>query len=99
MLNKTQIIACKYYGACFWTNSNKCKDIAIAYFKAIKRILGVRNFQSNHHVCFAADLPNFEYYTNLNIFRFLKIILMVYVKLLEIASVFTCQFLYFQRDQ
>ena len=66
----------QFYGCCFWTSLDKCKNIfnqfAIAYHKSIKRVLGVSNMESNHYVCYATGFLTFDHYINLNIFKFIK---------------------------
>ena len=64
------------YGSSFWTNDYKCKVIlkqfAVAYHKAIKRILNVSYGESNHFVCSLTGLYTFNHFINVNIFRSLN---------------------------
>ena len=61
------------YGISFWTNDYKSKvllkQFAVAYHKAIKRILNLSYGESNHFVCSITGLYTFNHFVNLNIFR------------------------------
>ena len=69
------IYCTSFYGSSLWTNRKgaiaEFKSSTVTYHKAIKKILGVPYWFSNHDVCNHTQRFTFENLVNLNIFNFL----------------------------
>ena len=64
-----------FYGSELWTFRNKCKPIfkefSVSYHAALKKILGVPKFYSNHFVCSIFNTITFTHMINFKMVRFL----------------------------
>ena len=64
-----------FYGAELWLDRKKClksfKQCGVSYHSALKKILGIPRFYSNHFTCDALNAFTFENFLNLKCLKFL----------------------------
>ena len=64
-----------FYGAELWLDRKKClksfKQCVVSYHSALKKILGIPRFYSNHFTCDALNAFTFEKFLNLKCLKFL----------------------------
>ena len=64
-----------FYGAELWLDRKKClksfKQCGVSYHSALKKILGIPKFYSNHFTCDALNAFTFENFMNLKCLQFL----------------------------
>ena len=63
-----------FYGSELWFYRFKCREsfnkLAVSYHSALKKILGLPKFYSNHVACSALDAYTFKHFINMKILRF-----------------------------
>ena len=66
----------QFYGSTFWSNLNLSKgaykQFEVGYHKAVKKILNIPYYESNHLACQSLGLLTFNHLINLHIIRFIK---------------------------
>ena len=75
-LKLLQTLCMTFYGSEVWLSRKGCSTVirqfSVAYHAALKKLLGLPKYISNHYVCSILDLFTFEHFLNSNLINFFK---------------------------
>lgn len=73
-MNIFSSLCLSFYGSELWSSRNKCigdfKQLSIYYHAALKKILGIPRYFSNHYACEILNMMTFEHFVNFKILKF-----------------------------